>query len=230
MSDFQDIPDDGALSAEYVLRLMDAEAEQAFERRLANEPALRAEVHAWEAQFATLADVIPDAAPSDATRADVLAKIAGPAVTQDSWWKRSFGWVAIPSAAAVAVAAFVLLTPMLRGPAFDPILHATLLTADGSLQVEAGYSPAGMQFKILRPVGDPQPGRALQAWVIGPNGEGPVSLGVLPDARETTFAIPQDIVDLLDGGTFAVSDEPVGGSPTGAPTGEILATDEFFDV
>ena len=230
MNDFQDIPDDAALSAEYVLRLMDAEMEREFERRLLNEPALRAEVQQWEAQFATLTDSVPEASPAASVRASVLAQVSGPVGTPDPWWKRGFGWIAIPSALAVAVAAFVLISPVVRGPTFDPILHATLLTADGSLQVEAGYSPEGMQFKILRPVGDPAPGRTLEAWVIGPDGEGPVSLGVLPDARETTFEISQEIVDLLDGGTFAVSDEPLGGSPTGAPTGDILATDEFFDV
>uniref|UniRef100_A0AAN0NK60 Uncharacterized protein n=1 Tax=Yoonia rhodophyticola TaxID=3137370 RepID=A0AAN0NK60_9RHOB len=53
---------------------------------------------------------------------------------------------------------------------------------------------------------------------------------MIPADRESLFEITPEIAVLMDGGTLAVSDEPEGGSPTGAPTGAILATDEFFDA
>lgn len=232
MSDQQDISEDEALAAEYVLRLLDAEAERAFEARLDTDPALRAQVYFWEAEFASLADDLPDDSPAPAVRAKLIADLAGSDAQAEgggSWnWVR--GWFAFPALAALALAAFLVVTPPLRGPVFDPTLHATLISADGAVHIEAGYSPDGNLFKVIREEGAPAPGRDFELWVIGANAEAPVSLGVIPLDQESLFEITPEIAALIEGGTLAVSDEPEGGSPTGAPTGTILATDEFFDA
>ncbi|MEM6407576.1 MAG: hypothetical protein AAF700_04075 [Pseudomonadota bacterium] len=52
----------------------------------------------------------------------------------------------------------------------------------------------------------------------------------IADVCRCLFEITPEIAAFIDGGTLAVSDEPAGGSPTGAPAGSILATDEFFDA
>ena len=77
MNDQQDIPDDEALAAEYVLRLLDADAERAFEARLQAEPDLRVHVRFWEAEFAALATNLPEAAPSPSVRSRLLAEVSG---------------------------------------------------------------------------------------------------------------------------------------------------------
>ncbi|WP_349360692.1 anti-sigma factor domain-containing protein [Stappia sp.] len=232
MSDHQDMPEDEALAAEYVFRLLDAEASRAFEARLAAEPRLRALVHFWEAEAAGLADDLPEVAPPPAVKAGLMARLAGETqqapVARRAWW--SWRWVALPSLVAVAVAAFLVFAPMLRGPAFDPAFHATLISADGAVRIEAGYAPDGSLFKVIPEQGAPRPGRDFELWVIGEGADAPVSLGVIPVDRESLFEISPEIAALIEGGTLAVSDEPEGGSPTGAPTGEILATDAFFDV
>ncbi len=232
MSDQQDISEDEALAAEYVLRLLDAESERAFEARLNTDPALREQVRFWEAEFASLADDLPPEAPPPAVRAKLIAEPAGTdaqAARGGSWgWVR--GWLAFPALAAVALATFLLISPLLRGPVFDPTLHATLISADGAVHIEAGYSPDGKLFKVIPEEGAPAAGRDFELWVIGANAEAPVSLGVIPADQESLFEITPEIAALIDGGTLAVSDEPEGGSPTGAPTGTILATDEFFDA
>ena len=76
----------------------------------------------------------------------------------------------------------------------------------------------------------PRFARDFELWVISPNVDAPVSLGVIPTDQESLFEITPEIAALIDGGVLAVSNEPTGGSPTGAPTGAILATDEFFDA
>ncbi|KKK92899.1 hypothetical protein LCGC14_2698290, partial [marine sediment metagenome] len=53
--------------------------------------------------------------------------------------------------------------------------------------------------------------------------QAPVSLGVLPDSKTMRIPIPPLWRDQTAQMTLAISDEPVGGSPTGAPTGDILA-------
>lgn len=228
MSEQQDIPEDDALAAEYVLRLLDADAEQAFETRLLHEPVLRAQVHFWEAQLADLADDLPEETPPARVRAKILSGLNAPAATPNRKW--SLNWLAFPGIAAAATAAFFVISPMVVGPSFDPTLHATLVSADGSLHIEAGYAPDGNLFKVIPESGAPSSGRDFELWVIGANAEGPVSLGVIPSDQETLFEITPEIAALIDGGILAVSDEPAGGSPTGSPTGAILATDAFFDA
>lgn len=228
MSDQQDIPEDEALAAEYVLRLLDADAERVFETRLQTEPDLRAHVRFWEAEFAALARSAPEEAPSPSVRSKLLAELRGVETSPRRGW--SWGWLFFPGLVAVAVAAFLVFSPMLRGPAFDPTLHATLISDDGGLHIEAGYAPNGNMFKVIPKQGAPATGRDFELWVIGANSVAPVSLGVIPSDRESLFEITPEIAALMDGGTLAVSDEPEGGSPTGAPTGPILATDEFFDA
>ena len=60
-------------------------------------------------------------------------------------------------------------------------------------------------------------------WMIPP-GSKPISLGVIDAMRPTVVHVPPERVDaLLPKVTLAVSLEPHGGSPTGQPTGSILA-------
>lgn len=228
MSDHQDITEDEALAAEYVLRLLDADAEQAFEARLQVEADLRAHVQFWETEFSALTDEVPSEAPSPSVRARLLAELSGEKTSARRGW--TWNWLAFPALAALAVVAFFALSPMLRGPAFDPTLHATLISEDGAVHIEAGYAPNGNLFKVIPEQGMPAAGRGFELWVISPNVDAPVSLGVIPADQESLFEITPEIAALIDGGVLAVSDEPEGGSPTGAPTGAILATDEFFDA
>lgn len=228
MSDQQDISEDEALAAEYVLRLLDVDAEHAFEARLQNEPELRAQVQFWEAEFATLATDVPEEVPPSSIRSKLLAELSGEDLSPRRGW--AWNWLAFPGLAAVAVAAFLVFSPMLREPAFDPTLHATLISQDGAVHIEAGYAPDGNLFKVIPQRGAPATGRDFELWVISANAGAPVSLGVIPADRESLFEITPELAALIDGGTLAVSDEPEGGSPTGAPTGTILATDEFFDA
>jgi anti-sigma-K factor RskA len=62
-----------------------------------------------------------------------------------------------------------------------------------------------------------QPGKDLELWLVEP-GARPRSLGVLPSSgkRFDLPASPPAQSQLL------VSLEPAGGSPTGAPTGQVL--------
>lgn len=232
MSDRPDISQTGtpggddALAAEYALGLLEGAERADFERRLREEQALRAQVTAWEAHFAALADDLPAIAPRAATRDRVLSALGTPRRARRWRW----AWVALPSALAVAVAAFLILAPVTRAPSFDPTLQASLATEDGGLLIEARYAPDGSVFRVERAAGAAAPGRDLELWVIGPEAEAPVSLGVLPPDREATFALTAEIAALIEGGVLAVSDEPEGGSPTGAPTGDILATAAFSDV
>ncbi|MEO0991281.1 MAG: anti-sigma factor, partial [Pseudomonadota bacterium] len=220
MSDPQDMPDDEALAAEYVLRLLDTEAERAFEARLETEPKLRAYVRYWEAEFAALGEDTPEVVPPPSVKTRVMAELDGGSSKVRPGW--IWGWLGVPSLAVAALVAFFAISPLLRSPSFDPAFHATLISADGTVHIEAGYAPDGNLFKVIPEQGAPDPGRDFELWVIGDGADAPVSLGVIPVDEESLFVISPEIAALIEGGTLAVSDEPEGGSPTGAPTGAIL--------
>ncbi|WP_147124298.1 anti-sigma factor [Shimia ponticola] len=228
MSDAQDIRDDDALAAEYVLRLLTPAEEREFEARLDEDAALRAQVQFWEAEFATLADDLPEAFPQAHVKSNIQDRLGhtAPASRLRGFW----GWIALPLLATAAFVVFFMIVPILRGPEFNPTLHATLMSADGAVHIEAGYAPDGNLFKVIPEQGSPAAGRDFELWVIGADAPAPVSLGVISTTEESLFEITPEIAALIDGGILAVSDEPAGGSPTGAPTGSILATDEFFDA
>ena len=74
----------------------------------------------------------------------------------------------------------------------------------------------------LLPV-DLQPGRVLELWSVPPEGA-PRSLGLIRADGVTLLDRRRLPATLLRGGTaaLAVSVEPPGGSPTGAPTGPVV--------
>ncbi len=65
-------------------------------------------------------------------------------------------------------------------------------------------------------------GKAHELWAL-PEGGAPVSLGLLPQAGEQRRVLtPAQQAALAGAKQIAVSLEPEGGSPTGAPTGPVL--------
>ena len=65
---------------------------------------------------------------------------------------------------------------------------------------------------------------AHELWVI-PSGGKPRSLGTMPAARQMHMRLADALAELMrQGATIAISVEPPGGSPTGAPTGPVIAS------
>jgi len=103
----------------------------------------------------------------------------------------------------------------------NPGYVAEITAQDRSLVVQAAYDAPSGQLHFLREVGDVQAGRSLEVWLsVGENA--PVSLGLLSGGRHTVVALDEAHYGVLEGAVLAISDEPVGGSPIGAPTGAVL--------
>ncbi|GIX12654.1 MAG: hypothetical protein KatS3mg118_0613 [Paracoccaceae bacterium] len=216
--------DDAVLAGEYALGLLEGEERAAFEARLAREPELRRMVRDWQEAFAGLADEVAPVPPPARLRGAIEARLFGrrPA----GWLSRrrlivAGGGAALAAAAALALALrFGLLAP-------PPTIEARIASEDGALQVAARIRPAGeagaeLVAELLR--GAAAPGRAMELWLIPEGAPAPVSLGVLPQTGTLRRAIAPALARQLAGATLAISDEPPGGSPTGQPTGAVLAT------
>ncbi len=123
--------------------------------------------------------------------------------------------------AAAALAALAFLGLRLVEPA--PLVPVEIAAEDGALAIAASFDPDAGRLAVERLEGAAPPGRVLELWLIA--GEAaPVSIGVLPEDGVAAFVLGSGLASLVPGATLAVSEEPPGGSPTGAPTGAVLAT------
>jgi anti-sigma-K factor RskA len=230
-----EIPPDGDVAAgELALGLLEGEERAGALRRVLAEPAFAAQVERWRVYLAQLFDLWPAVEPPPELIDRIDASLAGPAggLSRGSAGRR-FPWplLAIVSTALAACLLVVIALrpggpppgppPIAQAPAASaPILVAAL--GDAKAPVAAAFDPADGSIRVT--AAPPVPAaRVAQLWVIGGDGV-PYPLGLLAsDATLLTIPAP-DRVRLSAGATLAISIEPAGGSPTGKPTGPVVAT------
>lgn len=212
--------DDQILAAEYALGLLDRTEARAFEARMAQEPALRATYVIWAEDLARLTEDIAPVDPPPALYRALDQKMFG---QEKQGWLQWIGLVPalIGGLIAAALVYFVTSSGLLTTPP-GPRLNAEITATDQSLVILAAFDPTTGALNLQRTNGAAVPGRVLELWLIAGDNP-PVSLGVLPDAAVTDLPLTPAVIAALEGGTLAISDEPLGGSPTGAPTGAVLA-------
>jgi anti-sigma-K factor RskA len=219
--------DDIALAGEYALHLLDADSRHAFETRLALEPSLQALVRDWDQDLASWNDAFEPVAPPARLKSQIDARLFGaaaPRLSLRTLFGRRFAYLAIASLAAVAI----IIGPMAYNKSNAPQYVAEITADDNQLVVSAAFDLKSSKLSINRTMGAASTGRALELWLIAEGASAPVSLGVMSDAAQATVIIPEALRSLMVGGTLAISDEPLGGSTTGAPTGAVLAAGQII--
>lgn len=222
MSDPEDMEDDNALAAEYAMGLLEGAEARAARARTLSDPAFAAEVAFWQERLAVLADEVEDIAPSPRAKSALTERLFGDATTRT----RGLGfWKGLSGLAAVAAAAFAFIAFIPEDVAGPPALFVSEIASDASdLRVLAVVDATAHSVRLTRTAGAAASGRVLELWGIPGDGTGPVSFGVIPETETAEFTVPDALLGKADGLTLAISDEPPGGSPTGQPTGEVLAT------
>ena len=208
-----ELPD--RLAAEYVLGTLTGGARRRFDALLPAHPALRQAVAGWEKRLLPMALKAETVQPTPRVWTSIEDKLGWAPPPKASSLRVRF-WQAFATAATVV--AVVLATSTHNGPTEAPmivVLHAT----KGSETIVAGLSPDRQQIAIqpLQRVAL-TPDQSLELWALKKDGP-PASLGVIAADKLTAVnkhALPKDTKGL------AVSLEPLGGSPTGAPTGPVL--------
>jgi anti-sigma-K factor RskA len=219
--------------AEYVLGVLDADARAAVEREIRDDPQAAAAVARWQGQLMPLADDIKEAEPPPYVWARVHDAVQftapKPARSRGNLWDnlRLWRWLAI--GASVVAAACLVVAVLQPRPTSTPAgqvgyMAATIEQDNGT----AGWT-ATMDLQHARMIVVPAtpvafaPGRAAELWLV-PAGGKPLSLGVIARDRPTSIALRPDLLAHLGASALlAVSVEPAGGSPTGQPTGAIIA-------
>ncbi|MDA7428664.1 anti-sigma factor [Primorskyibacter aestuariivivens] len=211
--------DDAALAAEYVLGLLDAEETRAFERRVMTERALQDLVEAWQVHFADLADDLPETVPPAAVWTGIQARLF---TQSEPLWRRLFlGRAVIGAALAGLVALAVVQMGWLEPERPAPFVAELASETEGQVaRIEVDPETGRVAAELIALF--PDPGRTRELWLIqGENA--PVSLGLLAPGQVVALSVPEDLRPGLSGALLAISDEPEGGSPTGQPTGAVLA-------
>ena len=219
--------DDIVLAGEYSLHLLNSADRDAFDDRLANEPDLRAILRDWDEGFIALAaDIDPSAPPRHLKNQislllfqDTKIPDAPPVRNPGRYLGGLFG------ALTAGVLAMLMLVALPESYLYPPgdAYTAQIQSEDRSLIVTARYDARQRSLHIDRLEGQSPEGRVLELWLIAEGSATPVSLGVLPASQEARLRLDSTIVAQLAQGTLAISEEPPGGSPTGLPTGAVLA-------
>jgi anti-sigma-K factor RskA len=219
---------DSVRAAEYALGVMQGAARNDFSRRLALEPTLAAAVRQWDEHFVSFAeDIAPEQPPRHIEAALEKRLFSGTTSQQKSSLWNSLGfWRGL---AAASFAAVVALGAWTLQPVTDTAMVAQVAAEQGNFKLVAYYDEGKAELRLNRVDGAAATGRSLELWLIAGT-DAPVSLGVLTDAATTRVNVPASLQAKFKGGILAVSDEPSGGSPTGSPTGAVLATGSLTEV
>jgi anti-sigma-K factor RskA len=210
-----------ALCGEYLLGTLRGGARRRFERALRQEPRVALRLNHWQAMFTPRYSKMIEAQPSGGVWKK-LERELGLARYRTPWHRRAAFWRGWAIAATAALALAIGLQVLKFGPE-APLPIATLAGKAEVSQVTALLSRDGrtLQLRAARPV-VAGPKQSYELWLLPPGGAAPISLAVL-GSLDARFALPPAQVGRLGAGAkLAVSVEPAGGSPTGAPTGPVI--------
>lgn len=224
------------LAGEYALGVLDG-AEHADARALlVSDRQFAAEVAAWLGRLAPLLDGIEPVAPPARVFHAIEQRLGGRAEANDNapdlrrsrnLWR---GFAVGAGAIAASLAMVVMVAPRAVEPgpvgvAEAPAPMVAMMEAEGSeARLVATWDPGDRSLVVAAAAGiAPAAGRSHELWVIPPDGT-PRSMGLLPGADPMHMRVEAPMArQLAEGATLALSVEPTGGSPTGLPTGPVIA-------
>lgn len=211
-----------ALCGEHMLGTLRGPARRRFERALRDEPLVALRHQYWQKLFALRYVRKVATQPS----AKIWRRLSGELELhryRTPWFRRMGIWPIWAGAATVAlILALAINIVLLRfAPEFTEI--AQLAGEDKTVIVTAALSGDGKQLALRagRPI-VAGPNQSYELWLLPESGEAPISLAVFGQL-DSQFTLPAAHAQrVLSGAKFAVSVEPAGGSPTGAPTGPVI--------
>jgi anti-sigma-K factor RskA len=221
------------LADEYVLGLLDSREHAEIETRLAHDALLQAEVVASQERFLSLDLTAKPLPPGSDLWQRIEAGLERPdqeslgrqsdnpaGFANDNAGGRYWQRLAIAASICLALVSGVLIWSLANRP--DPVVIAVLLNQDGEPQaLIEDFGKTAAKVTLLTDYEVPE-GRTIQAWTLPSQEMGPVSLGLVRQASATVLeppALPLPREEQL----YELTLEQAGGSPTGRPTGPILA-------
>ena len=213
-------------AAEYVLGTLSVDERAAFDLERAVDPATARAVAAWEARLGPLALAVPAETPPDHVWPRIARALtpSGPSQApalddrvirlgaQLRRWRLAAGGAGL---LAAGLALFVAVGGRREAPGTR---YLAVVQSGGALPALVLRIDTETGTAEVRPVGAETPaGKSLELWYIGA-GAAPKAIGLV-GAAATRIALP---AETAANGLIAVTVEPPGGSPNGAPTGPVV--------
>lgn len=226
------------LAAEYALRLLTGDDLRKARTRAVSDSHFAAAVARWRGRLAPLDEETADVAPPAGLWDSIEAVVDGPTASNNdvavlrrklNLWRATTGGMTALAASLLLFLAFEphpsSLVPPARERSPETVPMVAMLGDKGAVEVVASWDPAARQLVLAVPGEIPvDPNHARELWVI-PAGGKPRSLGTMPTDKQMHMRLADALANLLQhGATIAISIEPPGGSPTGAPTGPVVAS------
>jgi anti-sigma-K factor RskA len=216
----------GLTAAEYVLGVLDAGERHAAERRIATDAVFAREVAFWEEKLGGLAETIAPVAPPAGAWARIESALShGEAMKgrKPGFWNNLPLWRGLALSASTLAAACIAALIYVGTVAPPAPLLARLDAESGQAGFVAAVSPGGTTLTIVPASLLAADQKSMELWLI-PDGEKPHSLGLIDPDRPVTVTVPESLLPKISSNAvLAVSLEPPGGSPTGQPTGPVIA-------
>ena len=221
---------DEVLAGEYVLGVLSLEDRLKVETRMRSDRPFAAIVTRWEQNLSSFNDEYEAILPPASVFPKVEKRIFGDRPKSRSGvWNSLAVWRGL-TLASLLIAAGAILYDANGGLRFGAN-HSKPLVADlavpasvnGALNLVANFDMASGRLRITPVAAVQAEKKSLELWLI--KGSNPAqALGVLPQSGEGEIAIPANLrSQFAAGDTIAISVEPFGGSPSGAPTGPVIA-------
>ena len=216
-----------ALASEYVLGTLRGAARRRFERWQNAEWHVASRVRTWEGRLIPLTLGLPPIAPSQEVWEKIEARIRNSDAPGIGTARRGAARPALRALAAVLLLCAIFAGGYVAWRMTEPSRLQTVATIQGTQGALVWSIELDSRRERMRAVAlagaAARPGHSFELWALAPGKGAPVSLGVLPDAGqlERTLNAAQRTA-LANAAQVAVTLEPPGGSPSGAPTGPVL--------
>jgi anti-sigma-K factor RskA len=223
--------DDAALAGEYVLGLLDHAAFAQASARIATDTDFAAEVRGWQERLIPLLDTddqtaVPDLWPQ------IEARIM-PETGQDRSapslriWQ---GMTALSASVAAVLGLMLANQPIPPQPSVPTAALLAALSGEGNPSALTARYDRDTGQLLMTPVILKTGALYPELWII-PEGGTPQSLGMIDSKAPTQMIVAPGHRTLIDrGATFAITPEHNGGSPSGKPTGAVIASGKITSL
>jgi len=217
--------ENNVLAAEYVLGVLEAGPRLAAAARIERDLDFAAMVKIWEQRLDSLNAAYAPVAPPADLKQKLMTRLFGHQETksQGPWQTLKF-WRGVATGALAVSLIAIGMSLFDRQPALtsEPLI-ASLQADTGSVRFIAFYETGTNEIRVSKLEAEKTPQQDFELWLIEADGI-PQSLGVIPNTGRSSIGLSAAFVSKINAGdTFAVSIEPLGGSPTGEVTGPVIA-------
>ncbi len=221
------------LAAEYILGTLHSRARLRFEYYMAILPELRQSVESWSEKLQDLNSTLKPLTPKKHVWKNIERRLGfskkqgwiASLFDSISFWKLSS---ALTAGFAIVMMAYIVITPLTeQQPHYAQ--YVTVINnqqSQSSWLVSINLNTESLQIKSVTPQ-KIDSSKSFELWLLPAAKRAPISMGLMPASGESDiklsaalFAVLKQNLKFASG--MAVSLEPKGGSPTGAPTGPIL--------